>query len=1015
MSGIKSFTLLSAILGASLSACFGFSQAQWPEYGGNPQHTAEATNGVQALNSILWQTPIDLKPPYNGTDLLIHYGCPLISGGGTVVLAVRTGPSSSFPTTNDTYQIEGHNLGTGALVYTQTTDYTDWMPHDWTPSMTPAIDSNDVLYIPGAGGTIYQRSNANSATATVTQLCFYGMGNYSANTSAYNSNVQICTPLVIDGNNNVYFGFYVASSFYSSGSNVPGLKCGIAKITSSGVGSWVNVDTITGDSGDEVQTNSEPAISNDGTHLYEATKTALWYNYGNPKLIEINTSDLSKVATVSLTIPASTPTDPSAFAYVMDDGTASPMVGPDGDVYFGVWYQNIERGFMLHYSGDLSTKKVAGAFGWDDTAAVVPASCVPSYTGSSSYLILTKYNNYADPGAYGDGNNKVAILDPNASETYTIQYGTDNPGGVMVGDNTSGATTGASYTTMNEVITLLGITPNTSEGLEGFREWCINTAAIDVLGKAAVVNSEDGHTYRWDFTTNSITQELNLEPPTGEAYTPTVASRDGIAIAVNNATVFALWDGIKPNALSLVSGTSLTGSQSTTGEIKLSGYATGPGATISLSASDGNLTVPASVTVPNGSYYVTFPVSSSTVNADDPVTITASRYGFTTQLQVTVKAAVLNTFSVAPTSVQGGVNSTGVIYLNSYAGSNGTTVTCSGSSPVTVPPTASVLAGATNATFPIQTAAVSSSTVAPVSVTLGTTTLTANLTVTPATLSSFYFTPSTVVTPSNVTAVVRLNGAAGPSGDAVTVSGSGPATLPSKITVPAGATYTSVSIPVSAVSTSTNETVTVSWSGGTLQSTFTATSPATISGLSISNHTPYMTDAVTGTVTLNKAVTANTPITLTTNNGNISIAIPAVVAAGSNQATFQADCVQLTNQQRYPTNLQASLNGSVITNSIVITPIALSQLSLSNTTIHAGQITVLTITAGQPAGVLPLKVGVGAGSAPVTVQNQATILPGNSTVQVTITAASTVTGKVTVPISCNMSNSQLSINLTVEP
>jgi hypothetical protein len=46
---------------------------------------------------------------------------------------------------------------------------------------------------------------------------------------------------------------------------------------------------------------------------------------------------------------------------------------------------------------------------------VVAKAIVPSYQGSSSYLLLTKYNNYADPGIGGNGRNYVAVTDPNNS------------------------------------------------------------------------------------------------------------------------------------------------------------------------------------------------------------------------------------------------------------------------------------------------------------------------------------------------------------------------------------------------------------------------------------------------------------------------------------------------------------------------------------------------------------------------------------------------------------------------
>jgi hypothetical protein len=139
---------------------------------------------------------------------------------------------------------------------------------------------------------------------------------------------------------------------------------------------------------------------------------------------------------------------------------------------------------------------------------------VPSYTGASAYLLMTKYNNYADVG--GNGENKIAILDPNATETDPI----------------------TGVTVMNEVLTILGPTPNPP--LQGVKEWCINSAAVDIPGKSILANSEDGNLYRWDLTTNTLSQVVALTAGIGEAYTPTVIGVDGTVYAINDAILFAV-------------------------------------------------------------------------------------------------------------------------------------------------------------------------------------------------------------------------------------------------------------------------------------------------------------------------------------------------------------------------------------------------------------------------------------------------------------------------------------------
>src|SRR5262249_9604940 len=157
-----------------------------------------------------------------------------------------------------------------------------------------------------------------------------------------------------------------------------------------------------------------------------------------------------------------------------------------------------------HFSGDLLTTKIPGAFGWDDTASIVPAAMVPSYAGSSPYLLMTKYNNYAGAGS-GDGHNRIAILDPNATENYPVS---GNP----------------NMLAMDEVLTILGVTPDDEHPSYpgAVREWCINNAVVDPATDSILANSEDGRLYRWDLRTNTFTESITLTDGIGEAYTPTL-------------------------------------------------------------------------------------------------------------------------------------------------------------------------------------------------------------------------------------------------------------------------------------------------------------------------------------------------------------------------------------------------------------------------------------------------------------------------------------------------------------
>ena len=466
----------------------------WTTFGRDAQHSAQSTTAAQPLNQIHWQTPVDLQPQYTGSILFIHYGSPLITMANTVVVPVKTGATDGF-------RVDAHAGSDGGLKWSVATDYV-LPPHSWVPVFGPALAPGPRLYFPGAGGTVYFRDQVDATAGASGQIAFYGLANYQANPDAYNANVMINTPITSDPSGNIYFGFQVL------GTTPLGVTSGIARIAANGEATWTPVTTAAAD-GDmtEVPLNSAPALSMDLRTLYVAVSNGL-VGY----LVALDSATLSPIARVRLTDPKS-----GFDAGLSDNGTASPAVGTDGDVYFGVLEnpsgENNGRGWLLHFDSRLAQEKTPGAFGWDDTPSLVPVAMVPSYQGASPYLLMTKYNNYASGG--GDGQNKIAILDPSATQIDPVSQ----------------------VSVMKEVLTIVGPTPDPGNGVT---EWCINSAAVDPLTKSVLANNEDGKLYRWDLTTNTLSEAMVLTSGLGEAYTTTVIGVDGQVYATNNATLFAV-------------------------------------------------------------------------------------------------------------------------------------------------------------------------------------------------------------------------------------------------------------------------------------------------------------------------------------------------------------------------------------------------------------------------------------------------------------------------------------------
>src|SRR5579871_2243658 len=312
-----------------------------PTFAGDAQHTANYSTPAQNLNMVHWTASVDL----NNTGGFAHYGAPLISPANTIFVPVKTGATDGF-------EIDVYNAADGSSLYKLSTDYT--LPaHDWIPTYQPVLATSRAgtrLYYSGAGGTIYYIDNVDSVNhGSVVQQVFYTtLANYQANSANFNSTVFINTPITADSAGNIFFGFRVNGT---APAPLNTTQSGFARIDPNGNTTYVLAGTAASDSQIGYDTHaSAPALSNDGSTLYVAVKSQTSdssYAY----LLGLDSTTLATKYKVFLKDPRN---NNANAATILDDSTASTMIGPDGDVYFGIYGNpaNGSRGFMLHFSSD---------------------------------------------------------------------------------------------------------------------------------------------------------------------------------------------------------------------------------------------------------------------------------------------------------------------------------------------------------------------------------------------------------------------------------------------------------------------------------------------------------------------------------------------------------------------------------------------------------------------------------------------------------------------------------------
>ena len=370
------------------------------------------------------------------------------------------------------------------------------------------------------------------------------------------------------------------------------------------------------------------------------------------------------------------------------------------------------------------------------------------------------------------------------------------------------------------------------------------------------------------------------------------------------ATITATGNGIQSGTVTVnppspasvtVNPSTVNAGYSSSGTVTLTGPAPIGDWMISLSSNNPAVTVPGSVTIPEGLTSVTFIASTGTVGVVTPVTISATGdVTKTTTLTVNPFTLAVTSVSLNPTSVAGSSSSVGTIHLNGPAPAGGATVTLSSNNAAaTVPGTVTVLAASSTANFTVATTSVATVTTPTITATFNGT-ATAQLTINPIAVASVSLNPTSVTGGSATsTGTVTLNGPA-PSGGiqvALASSNTAVATVVSPVTVLAGSTTANFTVTTLSVVSQATSSITATLNGSS-SATLTVT-PAATAVVSVSLNPTSIVGGVpgqnsTGTVTLNgTAPSGGMVVTLTSGNtGAATVPASVTVPANASSTTF---------------------------------------------------------------------------------------------------------------------------------
>jgi len=558
---------------------------------------------------------------------------------------------------------------------------------------------------------------------------------------------------------------------------------------------------------------------------------------------------------------------------------ASPAIGSDGTVYVEGG-GSIDKTALLYAVNPDGTQKWSYA-GYADGGFYQPTGAP---TVMSDGTILFSAQEFTNNVGSGTNQNYLFALNPNGTLKWAFGAGQDfviaccpaigPDGSIYIGtwDGIDNLTTGRTYS----------VNPGT-----GAMNWKFDTpgqllSSPVVAPNGMIYVGEQGISYNLHFVTSKGVESGSFVMAGGMLNSPACDSSGNLYIPVaasylfslnpSNGTSAQLGIGVAPTCPALgLDGTIYAG---------LDDYGVGAyspnGAAIwklVLDAAGGGAGVNTDIAVgSNGTIYFG--------------AIYGNLYAVGTQSNV----VELLGLTVNPSTVPGGVSSTGTVTLSEIAPIGGTVVSlASGTTSVaTTPMSVTVPSGKSSATFTITTKTVTAQKVVQISATLKGKSKEAPLTVVPPVIVDLNLDPPTVQGGSSSSGNVTLSGPAPSGGIVIKIASDNKAAIaPGPITIAAGKTMGSFVVKTIPVSVKTVANLKATSGSTSVAAPLTILSPA-LKTLTVSPSTIKGGAHATGTVTLTSpAPTGGTVITLASNQSAAKTPATVTVPAGKTSVTFQ--------------------------------------------------------------------------------------------------------------------------------